>query len=59
MRADIGLMQNATRVFSARSEIVRSIDLVGMLEQFGNGVLDELDYRSEAYNAPRWPRTWP
>ena len=53
MKADIGIMQNAARVFTARSETVRSIDLVGMLEQFGSGVLDELDYRGEAYNAHR------
>jgi ubiquinone biosynthesis protein len=53
MRADIGIMQNAARVISRRSDLVRSIDLVGMLEQFGNGVLDELDYRGEAYNGIR------
>ena len=53
MRADIGIMQNAARVISRRSDFVRSIDLVGMLEQFGSGVLDELDYRGEAYNGVR------
>jgi ubiquinone biosynthesis protein len=53
MRADIGIMQNAARVFTARSEAVRSMDLAGMLEQFGNGALEELDYRGEAYNARR------
>ena len=53
MRADIGIMQNAAGVVSRRSDFVRSIDLVGMLEQFGSGVLDELDYRGEAYNGVR------
>ncbi len=53
MRADIGIMQNAARVFSSRSETVRSMDVVGMLEQFGGGALDELDYRGEAFNARR------
>jgi ubiquinone biosynthesis protein len=53
MKADIGIMQNAARVFSNRSEYARSIDLEGMLEQFGKSVLDELDYTGEAYNAFR------
>jgi len=53
MKADIGIMQNAARVFSARSEYARSIDLEGMLEQFGTSVLEELDYIGEAYNAFR------
>jgi ubiquinone biosynthesis protein len=53
MKADIGIMQSAARVVSRRSEMARSIDLVGMLEQFGSSVLDELDYRGEAYNGIR------
>jgi ubiquinone biosynthesis protein len=53
MKADIGIMQNAARVISSRSEYVRSIDLVGMLEEFGEGALNELDYGGEAYNALR------
>jgi ubiquinone biosynthesis protein len=53
MKADIGIMQNAARVVSARSEYARSIDLEGMLEQFGKSVLEELDYTGEAYNAYR------
>ena len=53
MKADIGIMQNAARVISARSEYVRSVDLVGMLDEFGVGVLNELDYTGEAYNAFR------
>jgi ubiquinone biosynthesis protein len=40
-------------VFSARSKYARSIDLEGMLEQFGTSVLEELDYTGEAYNAYR------
>jgi ubiquinone biosynthesis protein len=53
IRADLGIMQNAARVVSTRSESVRSMDLVGMLDQFSSGVLEELDYRGEAYNALR------
>jgi ubiquinone biosynthesis protein len=46
-------MQNAARVISARSELARSIDLSGMLEEFGSNVLRELDYNGETYNALR------
>ncbi len=53
MKADLGIMQNAARVVSNRSEYVRAIDLVGMLEQFSSSVLAELDYGGEAYNAFR------
>jgi ubiquinone biosynthesis protein len=53
MKADIGIMQNAARVITSRSEEVRALDLVGMLDQFGNGALNELDYTGEAYNAMR------
>jgi ubiquinone biosynthesis protein len=53
MRADLGIMQNAARVVSGRSESIHALDLVGMLEQFSSGVLEELDYRNEAYNAIR------
>lgn len=53
MKADLGIMQNAARIISARSEYVRTIDLVGMLEQFSKSVLEELNYLGEAYNATR------
>ena len=53
VRADLGILENAARVVSSRSESVRAMDLVGMLEQVSPGVLEELDYRGEAYNALR------
>ena len=53
IRADIGIMGNAARVASRRSASVRAMGIGGMVEQFGTGVLDELDYRGEAYNALR------
>ncbi len=53
MRADLGIMLNAARIISARSEYVRTIDLVGMLDQFSTSVLEELNYLGEAYNATR------
>jgi ubiquinone biosynthesis protein len=53
MKADLGIMQNAARVASRRSESLRAIDLEGMLEEFSSSVLRELDYTGEAYNAFR------
>jgi len=53
MKADLGIMQNAVRVVSSRSEYVRTIDLTGMVDEFSKNVLAELDYGGEAYNAYR------
>jgi len=53
MKADLGIMQNAVRVVSSRSEYVRTIDLRGMVDEFSKNVLAELDYGGEAYNAFR------
>ena len=51
VRSDLGILLNAARVASQRSEMVRTLDVSGMLEQFSAGVLEELDYRGETYNA--------
>jgi len=51
VRSDLGILLNAARVASRRSEMVRTLDISGMLEQFSSGVLEELDYRGETYNA--------
>jgi len=51
VRSDLGILLNAARVASRRSEMVRTMDISGMLEQFSSGVLEELDYRGETYNA--------
>lgn len=56
MKADIGIMENAARVLAARSVQARSLDLVGMVEQFGTSALRELDYTGEAYNAYKLTR---
>jgi ubiquinone biosynthesis protein len=53
MRADLGIMQGAARVAARRSEGLRTIDLEGMIEQFSESVLAELDLLGEAYNAMR------
>ncbi len=51
VRADLGIMLNAAKVASNRSEMARSLDMYGMIDQFSAGVLEELDYRGETYNA--------
>ena len=53
MKADLGIMQSAVRVAARRSEQLRAIDLEGMIEQFSESVLSELDLLGEAYNALR------
>jgi ubiquinone biosynthesis protein len=51
MKADLGIMQRAAAVAARRSEQLRAVDLEGMIEQFSDSVLAELDLLSEAYNA--------
>jgi ubiquinone biosynthesis protein len=53
MKADLGIMQRAAGVACRRSEQLRAIDLEGMIEQFSDSVLSELDLLGEAYNAMR------
>ena len=53
MKADLGIMQRAAAVAARRSEQLRAIDLEGMIEQFSDSVLAELDLLGEAYNAMR------
>lgn len=53
MRADLGIMHRAAQVAVRRSGELRAIDLVGMIEQFSDSVLAELDLLGEAYNAIR------
>jgi ubiquinone biosynthesis protein len=53
MKADVGIMQNAARVLSTRSQALRAIDLSGMVDEFGSNAIRELDYTGEAYNAYR------
>ncbi|MGB3714754.1 MAG: AarF/UbiB family protein, partial [Candidatus Promineifilaceae bacterium] len=45
--ADLGIMTNATRVLSRRSEYARDVDLAGMVNEFGTNIVAELDYYGE------------
>jgi ubiquinone biosynthesis protein len=53
MKADLGIMTRAAAVAARRSEGLRAIDLEGMIGQFSDSVLAELDLLGEAYNAMR------
>lgn len=53
MQADLGIMRNAARVIQRRSDYAKDIGLVNILNEFGDNVLNELDYGIEAYNARR------
>lgn len=52
-RADLGVIQEIARFGSSRLAIARKIDLEGIVREFAAGVLSELDYGNEAYNARR------
>jgi ubiquinone biosynthesis protein len=56
MKADIGVMGNLSNVLERRSQYARDIDLPGMIEEFGNGIIRELDYGGELYNMKRLAR---
>ncbi len=56
VRADLGIMRNAVRVLIRRSTWARDLDLRGMLAEFGDNILIELDYGYEAYHAFRLNR---
>lgn len=53
VKADIGIMASAARVLERRALWARENDLSGVLREFGDNILRELDYTGEAYNARR------
>ena len=50
MKADLGIMQRAASVATRRSEGLRAVDMEGMIGQFSESVLAELDLLGEAYH---------
>ncbi len=56
VKSDIGIMLNASTVFERRAEWAKDVDLVGVLQEFGQNIIAELDYTGEAYNARRISR---
>ena len=52
-QADLGVAQQLAGVAEQRLAIARKIGLQGIVREFAQGVLKELDYRNEAYYAKR------
>ena len=56
MKADIGVMGSLSNVLERRSQYARDIDLPGMIREFGEGIIRELDYGGELYNMKKLAR---
>ncbi len=52
-KADLGVMQEVSRVAERRSSFARKVGVHAIVTEFASGVLRELDYRNEAYQARR------
>ncbi|MBK8050273.1 MAG: AarF/ABC1/UbiB kinase family protein [Anaerolineales bacterium] len=50
MRADLNVMRDLTRVTERRFEWARHTDLSGIMDEYADNILLELDYTNEAYN---------
>jgi ubiquinone biosynthesis protein len=53
VRADLGVIQDVAQVAESRLPLARQLDVTGLLEEFSDGVLEELDYTIESYHARR------
>ena len=53
VRADLGVIAELAKVAESRSALARNLDSVGLVKEFSDGVLEELDYTVEAYHARR------
>ncbi len=53
VRADLGVLQELAATAERRFEIARRLDLPGVVREFADGVVLELDYRNEAYHMRR------
>lgn len=51
--ADLGVIGSVASTLNKRVPSVRALDLPGTVHEFGAGVMNELDYTIEAYNAQR------
>jgi ubiquinone biosynthesis protein len=53
VRADLGVLQELAATAEKRFELARRLDLPGVVREFADGVVLELDYRNEAYHMRR------
>src|SRR5207342_2598763 len=52
-KADLGVMQELAKTAESRFALARQIGIRAIVGEFAAGVLEELDYRNEAYHARR------
>jgi ubiquinone biosynthesis protein len=52
-KADLGVITELARILQSRVEVARKVGVRAMVDEFAGGVLRELDYRNEAYQAKR------
>lgn len=50
VKADLNVINDLTKVIQRRQEWARNMDLNGLVDEFGQAILYELDYRNEAAN---------
>ena len=53
VRADLGVLQELATTAEKRFDVARRLDLKGVVQEFSDGVVLELDYRNEAYHMRR------
>jgi ubiquinone biosynthesis protein len=53
VKADLGIMSDATKVLERRFSWARNSNLSGIFDTFASNILWELDYTNEAYNGRR------
>lgn len=53
VKADLGIIGDISHMAEKRTSWGRNYGLEGMVKEFSKNVIDELDYRNEAYNARR------
>ncbi|MFA9401184.1 MAG: AarF/UbiB family protein, partial [Acidobacteriota bacterium] len=53
LQADVRILARTARALERRTHWARDLDLAGVVNEFGATLLEELDYRIEAYNAQR------
>jgi ubiquinone biosynthesis protein len=53
INADLEIMADLLQTLSARFEMVRDNDILGIFEEFASNLREELDYRGESFNARR------
>lgn len=56
MKADVGVMVNLSNFLESRFQYASDADLTGMVKEFGEGIIRELDLSSEQYNMKRLAR---